>query len=84
MEVKPICVMYFDQEILRSNPVHDLNRIRMVMEEKMPDYHVICITSENAEESVRLEVFHPKDFTEVQYEELKNIINEAIQNFKTT
>ena len=37
------------------------------------EYHILCYAQTNGEE-IKFEVFYEKDFTEVQYEELKQII----------
>lgn len=44
------------------------------------DYLWFCFPTDN---EFKIEVFHPKDFTEIQYNELKELITNEIKNLKT-
>jgi len=79
---KPIALIYFDSEALRPDPYSRLNEIKKVLEAQLFDYHVLCIPISDVPEMVRLQVFYEKDFTEIQYEELKALINNSINEIK--
>lgn len=63
------------------------NVVRQLTEtisEKMPDYHVFVIPAikqyEEPQEMMQFEVFYEKDFTEIQYEDFKKIIQGSLTN----
>lgn len=78
---KPICVIYYNPEMNGSMRINH-NQISESMQQKMPDYYVFCVPSyqsvDGSAEQVEFKVFHEKDFTEIQYEELKKIIVSSI------
>lgn len=82
-EVKPIMLMYYLKDIAPTTSVYDINK---VFQDKMPDYHVLCCPSkmslDGSCEDIRLEVFHPKDFTDIQFEELKEMVMDEIKKLK--
>lgn len=49
-----------------------------IMENKFNDYHVLVVPVYHADVAMTVQVFHEKDFTEVQYEELKKIISNSM------
>ncbi|WP_374440586.1 hypothetical protein [Epilithonimonas sp.] len=58
-------------------PIYKINE---GLEERMPDYHVFVVPFDSKnEDAVKFEVFYEKDFTEIQYEELKKIIEETLK-----
>lgn len=73
---KPICVIYYYPEI-NGNRI-DNSELNISMSKVMTDYYVFCVPSYRAEdgsqESLEFKVYHEKDFTEIQYAELKEII----------
>lgn len=79
---KPICVIYYLPEAFGGEHLAANYRVNEVLQEKLSDYHVLAIPSRQSTdgscEDLRLQVFHEKDFTEIQYEELKKIITESI------
>ena len=64
---KPIVVIIL-KDIL---PTDTFNKIYKSVEGKLKDYHVLLI---DGGEKTDVKVFYEKDFTEVKYEELKEII----------
>ena len=88
MEAKPICVIYYLPEAMASasGKMSTVYEVNSMFRDIFTDYHTLAIpsrlSSDGSCEDIRLEVFHPKDFTEVNYEELKSIINDKIQNIK--
>lgn len=82
---KPICVIYYLEEALSPGgnrlPIYEANEMFRAM---LPDYYTLAIPSrmslDGSCEDLRLEVFHEKDFTEIQYQELKELINNSLTN----
>lgn len=84
MEAKPICWIKFNAE--RSFDVGgrtaNLSELFDIFGNMMPDYHVLCSFADSLNGIFEVECFHEKDFTEIQYQELKSMIEEAINNQK--
>lgn len=88
---KPICVLSVDGSVIE--PSGDTEKIWRSCSElteslskKMEDYHVFVIPILYHEDYVPpmdFKVFYEKDFTEIQYEELKTIIESNVNQFKT-
>jgi hypothetical protein len=49
------------------------------LQEKLPDYHVLVFQTSEMQEP-EFSVLYEKDFTEVKFEELKEIVKNAIAN----
>lgn len=95
-ETKPICVIYLpDQFTLSANgkldaPMELMRALNGNFGEKVPDSKIIYSDYwkdyywfafyDNEIDTPRFEVFYSKDFTEIQFAELKKIIDEAIEN----
>jgi len=84
---KPICVIKVDmQSDFGTGEKANLYKLMIAFEERLPDYHVFVIpqadTPEEPKERVEFEVFCEKDFTEIQYKELKDIITDSLKNKK--
>lgn len=60
-----------------------LNEVQKGMEEKMPDYYVFVLPFEQSfdafDEPIQIQVFHEKDFTEIQYEGLKKLVMDSLK-----
>jgi len=73
---KPICVINYDNYSLRGVSIEKMTD---TFGEKLPDYHVICIPTlryDLKSPPMDFKVFYEKDFTDIQYEEIKShIIN---------
>lgn len=82
-EVKPICVVYVPETISssRSDAWESCRVLMNQMDKDKPDYHWLVFV-DPAAERVELKVFHPKDFTDIQYEELKLIMTDTIEKIK--
>lgn len=81
---KPICVIKVDMR--HFEPQATVGELWKVMADKMPDYHVFLIPNEDREEPIdamELKVFHPKDFTDIQFNELKELILADLESMKT-
>lgn len=82
-EAKPICVMYYLPDAILGLSVREINEN---MQLKFSDYHFLalpsCQSADGSCEDVRLEVYHAKDFTESNYEELKNLILAQLEELK--
>lgn len=84
---KPICVIYIDESVLPAKTADEVwelcGKLCDGYTEMMPDYHVFVIPDFNKEEPIPVfdcKVFYEKDFTEVQYQELKEIIESGLKN----
>jgi hypothetical protein len=81
-EVMPIAVIYYYPDLFQSIMGNRLKQFEVneMFEKRLPGYLVLAIPSGMSEdgscEQVRLEVFHPKDFTDIQFEELKKKVLE--------
>jgi hypothetical protein len=78
---KPICVIKIDRTGAYNGL--SLHEVQKGMEEKMPDYYVFVLPFEqsyvnNYDEPIQLQVFHEKDLTEIQYEELKKLVMDGL------
>lgn len=77
---KPICVIYIDKEVIDipgQTTWEAVDSIREGYASHLPDYHVFVIPDFTRDEPipvVRFHVFYEKDFTQVQHDELKSII----------
>ena len=85
--VKPIVVIYYLPEIFNiGGRIYSNNDAWELLSKYLKDYYVFCIPSnqslDGSCEDLRLQVFHEKDFTEIQYKELKTIIEESINKIK--
>lgn len=80
---KPICLLKFNEDrIALSRPMLALSELFEIFSKLMPDYHVLCTYVDNLEALFDVQVFHEKDFTEIQYEELKKLIENSINSRK--
>lgn len=58
-----------------------LSRTQNYLENKLSnDYHVIVYFFDGEKDDIRFNCFHEKDFSEINFEELKEFINQQIQN----
>lgn len=82
---KPICLIKIDT-YGQSNPNSLLSDIRSTLETKMPDYYIfvipITIDFEKKNDQIEFQVFYEKDFTPIQYEELKALIISSLPEKK--
>ena len=84
MTPKPIVVIKIDQtKDFGEKAFHEtLYRFKKSFEERLPDYHVfvlpLAIDYEQPQDPIQLQVFYEKDFTPIQYEELKQIIMDSL------
>jgi hypothetical protein len=65
---KPIFIVELPDYITKE----DFDKIQFNLETKLTDYHVL-VTGTDVEQ-INYKVFYEKDFTEINYSELKNII----------
>lgn len=85
MNAKPICVVKIDMSAdFGGGTKPSLYNLYDAVNGKIGDeYHVFVIPAkidyENSVEPITFEVFYEKDFTEIQYQELKKIITDSIQ-----
>lgn len=78
---KPIAVIRIPEDAFRVErwTWKDCDGIQRHLTENKPDYHwFVLLTSEHKE--MVFEVFHEKDFTEIQYDELKKMIEEKLKS----
>ena len=90
---KPICIIYFP-ETYCSIPNNrewiyeymsylngDRNNKFSWMKHDFYDYHWFCFYKDDISEP-EFKVFYEKDFTEIKFEELKQIVNNSIEKYK--
>lgn len=88
--VKPICIIRAGEDAMVevSGNKLSLYELQQLFESRLPDYHVFVIPAVNdpsePQEYFTFQVFYEKDFTDIQYQELKNLIEQSIKNVKTT
>jgi hypothetical protein len=81
---KPICVIKVDMRYFE--PQINVGELWQSIADRMPDYHVFLIHNEIRDDYIdvmELQVFHPKDFTEIQFNELKDLIMADLESIKT-
>lgn len=80
---KPICVVRVDNRNVDSSGVSEMFHIQKALDDKLTDYHVLCVPFEQSYddnlEPIQIQVFHEKDFTEIQYQELKQMIEDSLK-----
>jgi len=77
---KPICLVYFNSEYITNINIKGLD-LTKGLQNYLEDYYVLCVPKDNGDvESIDLKVFHEKDFTEIQYKELKELIESELKN----
>jgi hypothetical protein len=80
---KPICVVYYDQRVAASGKPLSPHKVAESLQDKMEDYHVFAFPKNSEEgELVEMKVFYDKDFTPIQYEELKQLIIDSLPDNK--
>lgn len=82
---KPICVVYLPSNMNTGGREIDWSDCRAAQEnfeKTKPDYHWFVLIDEDATR-VELKVFYEKDFTEIQYQELKNLIEEKTKQIQS-
>jgi hypothetical protein len=70
---KPIFLIGVPNDIRSEEQVHN---IRKAIERKIKDYHVLVYTSNTSEFDFKC--FYEKDFDNVRFEELKEIVKQTI------
>jgi len=89
--IKPIAVIYVPYNVVDSAGDFNAwefaialngedNTKYVVNKELYKDYLWFCFPT--YDKDFKIEVFHPKDFTEVQYSELKDLITNEINKIK--
>ncbi len=87
-EIKPICVIYYLPDIMIGNGglMLSIREANELFANVFPGYLTLAVPSnlsaDGSCDDIRLQVFHPKDFTEMQYEEMKQLIANAIEQAK--
>jgi len=92
-QVKPICVMYFPTDFSFGGGGRLIDPLYLMKELNgwssdmpnprtgMDDYIWWCFFKQNITEP-ELQVFHPKDFTPIQFEELKTLVLTELDKLK--
>ncbi len=71
---KPICLIKVQKD---NQPEDIITRLNEILRDRMPDYYVFVIPQEDYTEhhdALEFQVFYEKDFTEIQYAELKQLV----------
>jgi len=77
---KPILIIKVDNSRGIFAEHYEMQRF---FSDKYDDYHVLVVPFEQAEDSlvyepIQIQVFHEKDFTEIDYKKLKSMIENSI------
>ncbi len=80
---KPICIVKVDMGADFGNGERpELHKLSEALERRLTDYHVFVIPlaydQSEPHEPLIFQVFYEKDFTEIEYAELKEIINKSL------
>lgn len=87
---KPIVVLKIDGHMPLGAPdstiITDYAKYSRRFDEKFPDYHVFCVPTfkDDQQEPIILEVFYDKDFTQIQYDTLKTMLETEIKSILET
>lgn len=76
---KPIVVIRFNTNGISENVSHINSELQEKLSEKWADYHVLVIPTADQYEDFHIQTFYEKDFTEIQFEELKKIVEGSIK-----
>lgn len=76
---KPIALLKINTTVL---PKIDGDLITEILEGKLHDYYILVLPSTCIKDIFELQVFYDKDFTEVQHEELKALVKDAMDKAK--
>lgn len=71
---KPIFLVGYPHEIAQSIEID-----QMKLEHKMPDYYPLAYI--HNKKDMEFKVFYEKDFDEVKFEELKQIVKDAVSSY---
>lgn len=88
MTPKPIILIYYlpDALVIGDSKMPNIREVNEMFQRLFPDYNVLAFPSyqsaDGSCEDVRLQVFYEKDFTQIQYEYLKQLIFNSIENIK--
>lgn len=74
--IKPIVVIKIDGTRSHFDPLYQLNEM---FQSYLKQYYVLVVPFTNETEPIKFEVFYEKDFTELKYQELKDIINDYLK-----
>lgn len=83
---KPIAVIFIPADLTEPDGIKvtwaDCTKTTKKLEKDKPDYHWFVLL-QNDISGVQFHVFYEKDFTEIQYAELKKIIEDAVEKENT-
>ena len=81
---KPILLMYYLPAGFLGKGGREISATEMndMLHERFQDYYTLAVPSNQSAdgscEDIRLQVFYEKDFTPIQYEELKKMIMDSL------
>lgn len=75
---KPIFLIGLPYKRVHQAQIYDIQKS---LESKFTDYYTLVYTQHNVED-VLFNVFYEKDFNEIKYEELKEIVRQEYDNNK--
>lgn len=80
---KPICIVRVNMNIFFKDGRDNLNKLSNSLINRLIDYHVFVLPQadnpKKPKEDVEFQVFYEKDFTEIKYKELKEIIENSLK-----
>lgn len=75
MSAKPIFLIALPYQM-----VSELDNVQKGLEGKMPDYYILIYP--HAKDEVEFQCFYEKDFNEVKYEEMKQLVIDKLSELK--
>lgn len=84
-EAKPICFIQYNPKsfILPVGIKITMAEMNGYLAELFKDYYVLAIPEDRLNpENMKMQVFYAKDITEIEIQQLRDKVNEAIENIK--
>lgn len=78
---KPICIIKYQDELsFRNGEIASIAEVNDLFVDKFNDYHVFCFPQNSMDDIFAFQVFHEKDFSEIQYQELRDLISAELNS----
>lgn len=74
---KPIAILYLNTGFTVTGSRNGASTLMEILNEKWVDYYWLSFYKDDID-APELKVFHEKDFTDIQYEELKQLVLDSI------
>lgn len=87
-QVKPICLMHINDRMFRDSPNINLVDIQEIYDKSLEGYNVIVVPiyysrgHRDEGRTIRIEVFHPKNITDIEWKELNNFVKTKFEQYE--